>query len=90
MLNLFLPCRNIVVTGGSALFPGFQERLEREVRRLAPAEMEVVVRDLEDPLTAAWKGGASLASDSDFKSLCVSKEEYLESGYQACTRKFYL
>jgi len=82
--------RNIVITGGSAMFPGFQQRLETEVRRLAPAEMEVRVRDVEDPLTAAWKGGASLASDSDFKSMCVSKEEYMDSGYQACTRKFYL
>ena len=82
--------RNIVVTGGSALFPGFRQRLETEVRRLAPAEMEVRVRDIEDPLTAAWKGGASLAGDGDFKSMCVSKEEYMDSGYQACSRKFYL
>ena len=29
------------------------------MRQLAPAEMEVVVRDLEDPLTTAWKGGAT-------------------------------
>ena len=72
------------------MFPGFKERLETEGRRLAPAEMEVQVKDLEDPLTAAWKGGASLASDTDFKSMCVSKEEYMDSGYQACTRKFYL
>ena len=82
--------RNIVVTGGSTMFPGFKQRLETEVRRLAPAEMEVRVRDMEDPLTASWKGGASLASDADFKSMCVSKEEYMDSGFQACSRKFYL
>ena len=36
--------RNIVLTGGIVMFPGFRERLETEVRRLAPANMEVVVR----------------------------------------------
>ena len=30
MFIILLSCRNIVVTGGSAIFPGFQERLERE------------------------------------------------------------
>ena len=36
--------RNIVLTGGSVMFPGFRDRLETEIRRLAPANMEVIVR----------------------------------------------
>lgn len=34
---------NIVVTGGSGCFPGFQERLTNEVRALAPDEYDVTV-----------------------------------------------
>ena len=67
------------------------ERLEAEVRSLAPGEMEVRVREVtEDPLTSAWRGGASLASDRDFRNLIVTKEEYMESGFSACQRRFYL
>ena len=83
--------RNILLTGGSVKFPGFRERLETEVRRLAPAEMAVVVREVEgDPGTFAWRGGASLASDPEFRSLVVTREEYMDKGYDACHRRFYL
>ncbi len=33
--------RNIVLTGGNVKFPGFKERLEQEIRALAPDNMEV-------------------------------------------------
>ena len=82
--------RNIVLTGGSVQFPGFRHRLETEVRRRAPAEMEVVVREPDDPVSYAWRGGASLAGDRDFRSLSVSREEYNEAGYAACNKRFYL
>jgi actin-related protein 6 len=79
------------VTGGNALFPGFRERLEQEVRSLAPHMMEVVVRmGGPDPQLYPWRGGASLASDPGLGSLCVSKEEYMEKGYSACRQKYYL
>jgi actin-related protein 6 len=66
------------------------ERMQREVRRLAPGDMEVVVREVENPVEYAWRGGASLAKDSEFEGMCVSKQEYMESGFQACQQKFYL
>jgi actin-related protein 6 len=85
--------RNIVLTGGNALFPGFRERLERDVRSLAPHLMEVVVRvgggGLE-PHLYPWRGGASLAADPALATLCVSKEEYMEKGYSACQQKYFL
>lgn len=83
--------RNIVLTGGSVKFPGFRERLESEVRSLAPGEMEVKVQEVtEDPVTVAWKGGSSLAGDKEFRNLTVTKEEYMDAGFSACQRKFYL
>jgi len=82
--------RNIVLTGGCAMFPGFRDRLEREVRKLAPGDMEVVVREVSNPVEYAWKGGASLAKDPEFAGLCVTKQEYLEEGFHACQQKFYL
>jgi len=34
---------NILLTGGSCLFPGFRERLESDVRSLAPDDYDVRV-----------------------------------------------
>lgn len=39
---------NIIVIGGSAQFPGFQERLQREVRMSAPDDCDVNVTVVEE------------------------------------------
>lgn len=35
--------RNVVLTGGNTLFPGFRERLEAELRALVPAHLPMSV-----------------------------------------------
>jgi len=82
--------RNILLTGGNVLFPGFKERLEKEIRMLAPHMMEVNVRLPEDAMSYAWKGGCSLAQDEGFAGVCVTKAEYMEKGNTVCQQKFYL
>jgi len=82
--------KNIVLTGGCAMFSGFKERLHNEVRKLAPGDMEVVIREVDNPVDYAWRGGASLAKDIEFGGMCVTKQEYMENGFQACQQRFYL
>lgn len=82
--------RNILLTGGSCSFPGMAERLEGEVRSLAPAEVQVVVRSVEEPALYPWQGGASLARDAELGQLCVTREEWAEKGFQACQARYYL
>jgi actin-related protein 6 len=48
---------NVLVVGGTSLFPGFCQRLQRE---LGPA---FTVRHSKDPITAAWEGGRSALND---------------------------
>ncbi len=82
---------NIVIIGGCAKTPNMKERVERDVRALAPAHYDVNVHIPEDPIGYAWKGGALLAKDPVYlKELAVSKAEYLEKGHAACQDKFYL
>ena len=86
-------------------FPGVGERLQQEVRALAPDNMQVSsqykfatfyfliqvhVRVVPSPALYPWQGGASLAKDPDLPQLCLTKEEYLEKGFQACQHRFYL
>ena len=81
---------NIVLVGGVARTPNFAERVERDVRELAPAQYEVGVTLPKDPAGYAWEGGAKLAGDPVMKEICVSRAEYQEHGHQACLDKYYL
>jgi len=82
--------RNIVLVGGCANLRNFRARVERDVRSEAPSHYDVVVRLPEDPVGYAWRGGAALAGDACFPSLCVTRQEYLERGHQACADKYFL
>ena len=69
-------------------FPGFKERLEKELRCQAPNDCEVNITLPADPVTQAWKGGAMLASMSTFEQFVVTKQEYGEFGDELCRRRF--
>jgi actin-related protein 6 len=80
---------NILVVGGNARMPGFVQRIEDEVRMLAPVEYEVRVRAMEDPVTSTWLGGARMAGNREVvRRIGVSKEEYAEFGGLWVGRRF--
>nr|XP_012143207.1 PREDICTED: actin-related protein 6 isoform X2 [Megachile rotundata] len=79
---------NIILTGGNAKFPGFQERIYKEVRSLAPAEYAINVYLPENPITYAWHGGKTLSKDPIFSSLLVTREDYEEEGQNLCFERF--
>ncbi|KAF5307202.1 hypothetical protein FQR65_LT00718 [Abscondita terminalis] len=72
--------KNIVLIGGNANFPGFKERVYADLRSYLPDHWTVNVYKPENPITFAWKGGKSLASDPKIKSLMITKEQYEERG----------
>jgi actin-related protein 6 len=80
---------NILVVGGNARMKGFAQRVQDEVRMMAPVEYEVRVRAMEDPVTSTWLGGARMAGNRDVvRKIGVSKEEYAEFGSPWVARKF--
>lgn len=82
---------NIVLVGGSALLPGFVERLQREVMARAPDECVVRVARPKDPVVSTWEGGRELARGAgadDLNRLVVTRQEYEENGAQWVARKF--
>ncbi len=80
---------NILVVGGNAMMKGFVQRVQDEVRMLAPVEYEVRVRAMPDPVTSTWLGGAKMAGNREvIRKIGVSKEEYAEFGSQWVGRKF--
>ena len=71
---------NIVLSGGNTMFPGFAERLKKEVSQLAPCGIEVNVVTPADHCWSAWDGGSILASMPTFHKMCIKKEDYDEYG----------
>lgn len=78
---------NIVICGGSALFPGMQSRLQKEIRALAPALYQVSVKVSSNPISAAWEGGKMYQEQPDILSQFVTREQYEESGSELLFEK---
>ncbi|CAO3651657.1 unnamed protein product [Cunninghamella echinulata] len=82
---------NIILVGGNAHIPGYQQRIEKELRQMIPTDYEFRVTVPDDPTIAAWTGGQKMMTSlgkSDLQKLFVSREEYLEYGSDVCKRKF--
>lgn len=71
---------NIVVSGGSSMFKGFPERIEKEVTKLAPKNRKVKVNAITERKYGAFIGATKLASFSSFPQMAISYEEYQEQG----------
>eukprot|EP01133_Synstelium_polycarpum_P014961 gene14961-17689_t len=88
-INLQKPLySNILLLGGSTKFPGFKTRLYNELRKLAPDHLSINIHTPEDPITASLLGGVKFAQQPDYHRFTVSKQEYEESGYILCHRRF--
>lgn len=80
--------QNIVLTGGNALFPGFKERMEAELRSLSPAHLPLSVHTPHDPITFPWEGGKLLAHNPDYDEMVVTRDDFEENGHCVCEEKF--
>ncbi|EPT05352.1 actin protein Arp6 [Fomitopsis schrenkii] len=79
---------NIGLIGGNAKFPGFRERLESELRALAPVDCTVSIHSPKDPILEAYRSGVAFAKKPAFTQQAVTRAEYLEMGNNASRRKF--
>ena len=78
---------NTVLSGGSTMFPGFAERMQKEMIELAPATAKVNVIAPPERKYSAWIGGSILATMSTFQDMLISKQEYDEFGPSIVRRK---
>ncbi|ETE60156.1 hypothetical protein L345_14104, partial [Ophiophagus hannah] len=81
--------KNVVLAGGTSMFPGFAERLQPEIVALAAANTKVNIIAPPNRTCSAWVGGSLLASLPHFQHMCISKREYEEFGPALVRRKFF-
>lgn len=58
---------NIVMSGGTTMYPGIPERLSKEVTALAPSTMKIKVVAPAERKFLVWIGGSILSSLSTFR-----------------------
>lgn len=78
---------NILLAGGSTLFPGLPERFEQEMKSLAPPKAKIRIAAKVGRRHSAWLGGSILTSISTFQRMWISKKEYEEIGPSVVHRK---
>jgi actin beta/gamma 1 len=57
---------NVVMSGGTTMFPGIPERLSKELTSLAPSSMKIKVVAPPERKFSVWIGGSILSSLSTF------------------------
>jgi actin-related protein 6 len=82
---------NIVCVGGCFMMPQAAQRLQQEVRALAPDAFPVKVHVSSTPMLSNWHGAAAMArhvGEHYLYQLGVTKAEWDEAGSSVVKRKF--
>ncbi|MBZ3871071.1 Actin, alpha skeletal muscle [Sciurus carolinensis] len=68
------------LSGSTTMYPGIADRMQTEITALVPSTMKINIIAPPEQKYSVWKGGSILASLSTFQQMCISKQEYHESG----------
>lgn len=71
---------NVLLSGGSSMFPNFGTRIERELNEMLPSKTKISVVSPPNRKNSAWIGGSVLVSLATFSQMWITKEEYEEVG----------
>jgi len=80
---------SVVLSGGTTMFPGIANRMQKALIALAPSTMKVKVIAPPERKYSAWIGASILASLPTFQHMRVEREEYDEIGPTLVHRMCY-
>ncbi|XP_035671440.1 actin, muscle-like [Branchiostoma floridae] len=80
---------NTVLSGGTTMFPGIGDRMQKEIVALAPSTMKIKIIAPPERKYSVWIGGSILSSLSTFQTMWITKQEYDESGPAIVHRKCF-
>ncbi len=81
--------QSIYLSGGTTMFDGIGERLNKEVSALVPKGVNVKITAPVERRFSIWIGGSVLASLATFQSSWILAKEYEESGASIVNRKCF-
>ncbi|KRZ96803.1 Actin, acrosomal process isoform [Trichinella sp. T8] len=71
---------NVILSGGSTMFPGTEHRMTKELRVLGPDAVNVKIHTPPERKYSVWIGGSIMASLSAFQNMWISYKDYKEHG----------
>merc|ERR1712240_667554 len=71
---------NIVMSGGTTMYAGIADRMQKEITALAPSTLNIKIIAPPERKYSVWIGGSILSSLSTFQEMWISKQEYDEAG----------
>jgi actin-related protein len=71
---------NVVLSGGTTMFSGINDRMAKELTALAPSTMKIKVIAPPDRRNSVWNGGSILSSLPNFGHMWIKKQEFIDSG----------
>merc|ERR1712042_201957 len=80
---------NTVLSGGTTMYPGIADRMQKEITALAPSTMKIKIIAPPERKYSVWIGGSILASLSTFQEMWISKQEFDECGPSIVHRKCF-
>uniref|UniRef100_A0A2C9L8C5 Actin-related protein 8 n=1 Tax=Biomphalaria glabrata TaxID=6526 RepID=A0A2C9L8C5_BIOGL len=75
--------RAVYLSGGVTMLPGFPERLERELTKLAPPGVPVEIHAAPQRYHCAYIGAAAVALMPQFEQMAISLEEWKRESVRA-------
>lgn len=81
--------KNIILSGGSTMFNGINERLTKEIKALVAANVEIKVVAPAERKFSVFIGGATLSSLATFENMWITKSEYEDVGNNIVHRKCF-
>ena len=80
---------NTVLSGGTTLFPGIADRMQKEISALAPPTMKIKIIAPPTREYSVWTGGSILGALPSFQQMWITRQEYDESGPSIVHRKCF-
>jgi len=80
---------NIVMAGGTTMFPFMKERLQEDVQKKVAESVKVKVTAPPERRVSAWIGGSILSSLEQFQAMWITKEEFVEHGVNIVNRNCF-
>ena len=80
---------NTVLSGGTTMFPGIADRMQKEITALAPSTIKIKIIAPPERKYSVWIGGSILTSLTTFQTMWITKAEYDEAGPSIVHRKCF-
>merc|ERR1711944_249764 len=73
---------NTVLSGGTTMYPGIDDRMQKELTALAPPTMKIKIIAPPERKYSVWIGGSILASLSTFQQMWISKKDSISAPWK--------